>query len=367
MVRIDSEGRLNPEIVGPGRVVALSDKGAVVDRTQGGGLETLTWAPAGGSAVDLARINHHLADVDRPEPVAVRHAGPNGEDLTSWVFLPLLPPGSAPPPLVIVPYPGAEHPTAPDLSNPPLMDPAPVLLGHGYAVLAPSLPTWRAGAGPADGLADHVLAIVDAASRQPDLAGRFDADRLGLWGHSFGGYGAVAMVGESNRFRAAVAAAAATDLISDWGQFGPQRRGNPDEGLTTPWSAGWVEASQGDMRRPPWEDPDRYLRNSPLMMAARIRTPLLLAYGEMDGSHPGQAEEMFSALFRQDKDAILLTYWGEQHLFASPGNLRDYYRRSLAFLDRYLRPTLEADSVARPERPEFASASSAPRTPPPPP
>jgi dipeptidyl aminopeptidase/acylaminoacyl peptidase len=90
------------------------------------------------------------------------------------------------------------------------------------------------------------------------------------------------------------------------------------------------------MRAPPWADPERYLLNSPLMQAGRISTPLLIAVGEIDGSHLGQAEELFSALFRQDRDALLLTYWGEPHLFGSPGNVRDLYRRGLAFLDAHL-------------------------------
>jgi dipeptidyl aminopeptidase/acylaminoacyl peptidase len=365
-VRIGGDGRIVTSVPVAGPVAALGAAGALLDRTSPAG-ETLTWVRSGRGSLDLVRINPRLAEVDRPKPVAVRHLGPNGEALTSWIVLPA-PSGARAPPLVIVPYPGASHPTAPELADPPLMDPTGILVGHGYAVLVPSLPTWRSGGGPADGLAHQVLAIVDAAAGQADLAGRFDPNRLGLWGHSFGGYGTLAMIGESDRFRAAVAAAPASDLISDWGQFGPQRRGNPDEGLTTPWSAGWVEASQADMRRPPWEDPDRYLRNSPLLMAGTVHTPVLLAYGELDGSHPGQAEEMFSALFRQDKDAVLLTYWGEQHLFASPGNLRDYYRRSLAFLDRYLRPAPpDGDRAARPARRGPALASSAPRTPPPPP
>jgi dipeptidyl aminopeptidase/acylaminoacyl peptidase len=346
-VRIDGGGRVLISVPAPGLVAALGEHGAVLDRSDAGPGESLTWMTPGGSAIDLARINVRQAGLDRPQALAILHPGAGGKALKSWIFLPALPPNAPPPPLVVVPYPGASRPAPPDLGRSALMDPTATLLGHGYAVLLPSLPVSRDGTGPAEGLASRVTAIVDAAARQPDLAGRFDPTRLGLWGHSFGAYGAVAIIGQSDRFLAAVAAAPATDLISDWGQAG-QRRSSPDEGLYTPWTAGWVEASQADMRRPPWEDPERYLRNSPLMMAGSIHTPLLLVYGELDGSHPGQAEEMFSALFRQNKDAILLTYWGEQHLFASPGNLRDYYGRGLRFLDHYLR---------RPEEPRGLDSS----------
>jgi dipeptidyl aminopeptidase/acylaminoacyl peptidase len=39
---------------------------------------------------------------------------------------------------------------------------------------------------------------------------------------------------------------------------------------------------------------------------------------------------------RQDKDAVMLTYWGEGHTLGSPGNLRDLYRRAFAWLDAHL-------------------------------
>lgn len=363
-VRIDAQGRRRTEIAAAGIVTALGPTDAVIDEKEGGGQEVLVWRHVGAPDKKLARINASWRDLDLPRPIAVPHPGPNGETLKSWLFLPGAPPGAPPSPLVVVPYPGSSHATAPALQDQGLMEPAAILLANGYAVLIPSLPTWKAGDGPSDGLARRVLAIADAAARQSDLVGRLDLSRMGLWGHSFGGYGAVAIIGQTDRFAVAVASAPATDLASDHGAFGPQRRMNPDEGVGTPWSAGWVEDLQGDMHAPPWEAPGRYWRNSPLMQAGSIHTPLMLAYGEIDGSHPGQAEELFSALFRQDKDAVLLTYWGEPHLFGSPGNLRDFYGRGLAFLDRYLRPP---GHEARPQNRESGSASTEPTTPPPPP
>lgn len=359
-------------ILAAGQVLAVGAQGAAVDVTSGGGAERLVWRRAGADEVTLAAFNRRLADVDRPAPVAIEHAGPDGQPLRSWLFLP--PPGAGPPPpLVVVPYPERTFPGPPArVWNDAPIAPAAALVGRGYAVLLPSLPSARDNTGPADRLAERVLAIVEAARRQPDVAGRFDAGRLALWGHSFGGYAATTIIGQTNRFRAAVAVAPATDLISRHGEFGPGRRIHADESVPTSWSAGWVETLQGDMRAPPWEAPERYLRNSPLMGAGRIDTPLLIAYGENDGSHPGQAEELFSALLRQDKDALLLAYWGETHLLASPGNLRDLYRRAFAFLDEHLGPVdsraaVMPGSAPPPGRPEPASANAGPRTPGPPP
>ncbi len=346
------------------RALAAGRTGAVIEQPVAGDETALVWrTPAG--YIPLAPLNPDQADIERPAPRPVRHAGPRGEPLTSWL---LVPPGAAagPPPLVVMPYPGSVYRRPPDPARlDSLMASASVLVGYGYAVLLPSLPPPDGDAGPAEGLAGRILAIVEAAAHQPDLAGRFDMRRLALWGHSFGAYAVVASIGQTDRFSAAVASAPATDLIGVHGPFNPVRRVYPEEGVSTPWTAGWVEDLQGDMRAPPWADPQRYLRNSPLMGAGRIATPLLLAYGEMDGSHPAQAEQLFSALYRQDKDAILLTYWGEPHLLGSPGNLRDFYRRAFAFLDERL--AFSGSSTARPPtHPAPASASTSPTTPGPP-
>ncbi len=348
------------------RPLAVGRTGAVIEQTVAGDETTLVWrTPA--RDIPLIKLNPEQAGIERPAPRPVRHAGPRGEPLTSWLLIPPGAAGGAPPPLIVMPYPGSIYRRPPDPARlDSLMASASVLVGHGYAVLLPSLPPPNGDAGPAEGLAGRILAIVDAAAHQPDLADRFDPARLALWGHSFGAYAVVASIGQTDRFSAAVASAPATDLIGVHGQFNPVRRIYPEEGVSTPWTAGWVEDLQGDMRAPPWADPQRYLRNSPLMGAGGIATPLLLAYGEMDGSHPAQAEQLFSALYRQDKDAILLTYWGEPHLLGSPGNLRDFYRRAFAFLDERLAFT--GNSTARPPaHPEHASASTAPRIPAPPP
>ncbi len=51
---------------------------------------------------------------------------------------------------------------------------------------------------------------------------------------------------------------------------------------------------------------------------------------------PGQAEELFSALYRQQKDVVLVTYRGEGHVLSSPANIRDFYDTVWAWLDEVL-------------------------------
>ncbi|WP_371129853.1 prolyl oligopeptidase family serine peptidase [Phenylobacterium sp.] len=55
---------------------------------------------------------------------------------------------------------------------------------------------------------------------------------------------------------------------------------------------------------------------------------------------------MFSALYRTNKDAELITVFGEGHIVSSPANLREVYRLALDWLLRVLR----ADDLPPPAR-----------------
>jgi dipeptidyl aminopeptidase/acylaminoacyl peptidase len=341
--------------------------GVLVRTRPSGGEEQLSWIARDGATHRLATINRRLADLDAPDVRPIAHRGPGGAPLTSWLLLPpARPPGTRAPPLVVWPYLGDRYATAPriaDLRGGNLNEMPALLAAHGYAVLLPSLPTRTDGADPVEGLAARVLAIVDAAAQDPALQALFDATRLGVWGHSYGGYTTLAMLTQTPRFKAAVAYAAPSDLFSLWGEFQPSLRVDPSEGLSPPYAAGWTEDLQGAMHAPPWADPQRYLRNSPAWRAGAITTPLLIFHGDQDSIPLGQAEEMFSGLLRQNKDALLVTYWGEGHVVRSPGNLRDLYARGFAWLDRYLLDDgVTRDSAEPPRSPARGPASDGPRT-----
>lgn len=283
--------------------------------------------------------------------------------MRSWLYLPPKPaPGAAPPPLVVRPYLGETYPKPYAEALPPggLFANIRLMVGHGYAVLIPGLPRRRDETEPLAGLAERVLQVVDAAAARPDLAHAFDPDRLALWGHSYGGYSVLGIVAQTHRFRAAVASAPPTNLLSMWGTFQPSWRVAPEDGVWVAWPSGWVETAQGAMGGPPWTEGARYLRNSPALLADRIETPVLLFHGDQDPIPVTQSEQMFSALYRQGKTAQLVTYWGEDHLLNSPGTVRDLYARGFAWIDRFLADPVNATDGTPPGRPAGASASSGP-------
>jgi dipeptidyl aminopeptidase/acylaminoacyl peptidase len=195
-------------------------------------------------------------------------------------------------------------------------DNAHLLAGQGYAVLYPDIPLEPRG--PMSQLPDHVL---PAVNRLVDM-GIADPERIGLMGHSFGGYCVLALLVQSGRFAAAVSAA-------PWGI-----------NLTSmyAWNTGWCESGQAQLSGSPWERRAAYIETSPFFYLDRLRTPLLLICGTADQAATAQAKETFNALRRLKRRVELLLYKDEDHWPAwwSEKNLTDVYDRVLAWFDTYL-------------------------------
>ncbi|MGA0599297.1 prolyl oligopeptidase family serine peptidase [Caulobacter sp. KR2-114] len=307
----------------------------IVSRKDAHGVERLTLRQAGRADRELLVLNQDYAAIDPPQILPIHHLGPDGQALTSWLYLPANLKAGEKPALVVIPYPGDDFPEPPAeqaLGSFRFHANAQVLVGAGFAVLMPSLP-YAAHREPMDGLADQVLAIVDAAGAQAPV----DTDRLALWGHSYGAYTALALATESPRFKAIIASSGVNNLTSAYAGQLPYQYLVPETGLSIMGSSGWMETGQVRMNAPPWKDPDRYRRNSPITYVDRITAPVMLMRGDLDGDVT-QAEQMFTSLYRQNKDAILVIYHGEAHVVVSPANVRDEYARALAFLAEHVGP-----------------------------
>jgi len=290
-------------------------------------------------AVTIDTINPGLAAVDPALPRPLRSHDGN-QQVTHWLYLPPQLPSGAKAPLVVVPYPGTlfdgDTPPPEDLDAVWAVLNVQLLAGQGYAVLFPSMPRADTDHDPLSRITPEVDSAVDAAI----AGGRVDPDRIAVWGHSFGGYAALAIAGHSMRYRAIIASSALADLISNYGALVAATKTRLDNGLLSSATFGWSEAGQGNLAATPWQDPQRYIRNSPFFDVQRMRTPIMLIQGDIDYVGIAQSEQMFAALYRLDKDAILLRYWGEDHLPESPANIRDLYARVFAFLSQKLAPSL---------------------------
>lgn len=327
---------------------SLGPSSVIMTCTDRGGRRVVRLIGWSGVTREILEINAALQDV---EGALVRPVD-NGAGSHSWLYLPRTPAPTGGFPLVVVPYRGSVYPR-PDprfdvgaftsYLNPQL------LAAAGYAVLTPSLPYDEARGEPALGMAEDIIRVVDAALAAYPL----DGERIALWGHSFGAMNAVSAAGQSRRFKSVIAVSGMHDITSRWGMIPTHRWVVPEDNASV-GPSGTVEGAQARMGAPPWIDPDRYVRNSNIFASGHIAAPVLLIHGETDELRPEQSQEMFTALYRQGKDAQLVTYWGEGHALASPGNIRDYYARVIAWLGA----TLPAESPAPP--PEVLAAAMRP-------
>lgn len=198
-----------------------------------------------------------------------------------------------------------------------------VFTQNGYFVLRPDI-AYRPR-NPGLSFMESVLPALDAAL----AAAPIDPDRVGLTGHSWGGYQTTFAVTQTDRFAAAVAGAPLTNLMSMY--------------LSFYWNSGGTDArifeiSQGRMEVPWWEDFESYRDNSPVHHIEAMQTPLLMAFGTEDGAVEfNQGVEFYNAARRADKDFVLLVYEGENHSLQQRPNQIDYHRRALEWFNHYLK------------------------------
>jgi dipeptidyl aminopeptidase/acylaminoacyl peptidase len=291
------------------------------------------WQSTSRNLAQIADTNSFLRDITSAEKLKFGYRSLDGQTLNGWIVLPAGYQKGRRYPLIAKVY--AEQ-LADDVFPVGLGDPSfELLAAHGYAVLLPSMPLGPWGQ-PSDPLLQLTSGVLPAVDKAIEL-GIADPDRLGLIGHSYGGYSVYGLITQTNRFKAAVSLAGISDLVSLYGEFDARERYTNDahENLFRMWNA---EGGQGRMGGPPWTDFGRYLRNSPIFYAAQVQTPLMIIQGDMDYLGIQQGEEFFTALYRQGKRARFVRYWGEGHVIQSPANVVDMWDRLFDWFDSLLKP-----------------------------
>jgi dipeptidyl aminopeptidase/acylaminoacyl peptidase len=173
--------------------------------------------------------------------------------------------------------------------------------------------------------------------------GVVDPKRVGLHGHSWGGYQTAFLITQTNAFRAAVAGAPLTNMVSMYSLL-YKNTGSTNQPI--------FESSQGRFQGGYWDNWEAYVRNSPVNFAKNVRTPLLLMHNDQDGAVDfTQGVEYFNTLRRLGKPVVMLQYVGENHGLRKPANQQDYTVRMREFFDHHLldkpAPGWFADGVPR--------------------
>ncbi len=205
---------------------------------------------------------------------------------------------------------------------------------EGYFVFQPDIvyPLKRSpGLSAVDAIVPAVKSVV--------ARGHVDPKRVGLVGHSWGGYQTAFTVTQTDIFAAAVAGAPLTDLFSMY--------------LSMYWNSGGTDArifeiSQGRMGVPFWKDVGAYQANSPVFHIENLKTPLLVEDGTQDGAVDfNQAVEMYNAARRARKNLVLLVYLGQNHGLTDKADEIDYHRRILEWFNHYLKGEPAGDWITK--------------------
>lgn len=318
--------RLGPEA----KLLAVTDSAAIF-RQDSRARARLIATEGRSPAKTIVAINTYLAEIEPPRRAEISYAFENTR-LTSCVLLPPDFRRGRRYPLVVWLYPRASGACmeSDDYSSSSFE----LLAARGYIVLyaANPRPLIRTPEMPLGKLTPVVLAAVDEAVR----TGYADADRVGLYGWSQGHHAVLQALTETDRFKAAVIGNGISNALSHYSSLPLHQRMLPEHfGFG---AAGRYELNSGPngLGAAPWDDPMRFVRNSPVLHADRIHTPLLIFQSDFDQFPLEQSEQVFSALYRLRREAVYVTYWGEAHGILSPANIRDMWRRMFDWYDRRL-------------------------------
>jgi dienelactone hydrolase len=197
----------------------------------------------------------------------------------------------------------------------------PYFVSRGYLVFEPDI-HYSLGH-PGKSVVNAVVSSAKYLSRMPWVNGK----KIGINGHSFGGYETNYLVTHTHIFAAAAEAAGVSDMIGFYG------------GLTGGEVGGayYYEIGQGRIGTSLWERPELYIENSPIFQANKVTTPLLMMNNKGDAAvRFEQGVEFFTALRRLGKKAWMLQYDKGWHGVGGKDAM-DYTIRLTQFFDHYLK------------------------------
>jgi dipeptidyl aminopeptidase/acylaminoacyl peptidase len=213
-------------------------------------------------------------------------------------------------------------------------------VSNGYIVLQPDI-IYDIGF-PGESAYKCVLPAVQKIVDQ----GYIDPERIGIQGHSWGGYQITYLITRTDMFRAVQAGASVSNMVSAYGGI---RWGT---GMSRAFQ---YERTQSRIGGPPWAKELEFFENSPIFWVEKVNTPYLSIHNDDDDAVPWyQGIEFFSALRRLGKEAYMFNYNGEKHGLRERENQKHWTVHQDEFFDHYLlgkpRPSWMDNGVPYTER-----------------
>jgi dipeptidyl aminopeptidase/acylaminoacyl peptidase len=226
---------------------------------------------------------------------------------------------------------------------------------RGYAVLLPDSPQEQGRP-----MLDLVKTVLPGVSKVVEM-GIADPKRLGVMGHSNGGYSVLGLVAQTKRFAAAVEMDGFPDMVGEYTEM--NKSGSA-------FGTSLFEHVQDGLGGTLWQFPKRYVENSPIFYFDQVDTPLLIVQGGADATViPSMGDETFVSLRRLGKNAEYAKYDGEGHspLYWSYANQVDLSIRTINWLEKYLKKefslaTHQTESISAARATNFARRGKFPIT-----
>lgn len=157
------------------------------------------------------------------------------------------------------------------------------------------------GTGWGDADVEDILSVLEGALAKYSFC---DSTRVGMLGGSYGGYMATLLAGRhGQRFKAICSERSVNNMLSE------------------EWSSDIGTVFRVEHGPNHLEDPDEYMRMSPISQVRDINIPLLIIHSENDLRCPiSQAEELFVAMRLLGKDVTFYRFPGETHELSRSGS-----------------------------------------------
>ena len=249
-------------------------------------------------------FDHDYADVAIGKCLDWNFRSSRGDTISGFYFLPPDFDASKKYPMIVYYY-GGCTPTTKALE---FQYPLQVLAGQGYVVYvcepsgaigygqefaARHVNTW--GQGSADDIIEGTKAFLAEHAY-------VDPKRIGCMGASYGGFMTQYLQTRTDLFAAAISHAGISNIASYWGG-----------GY---WGYTYGETAQYGSY--PWNNPDLYVKQSPLFNADKIHTPLLLLHGTVDTNVPtNESQQLFTALRILGRPVSYVQIDGENHVITN--------------------------------------------------
>jgi dipeptidyl aminopeptidase/acylaminoacyl peptidase len=195
-------------------------------------------------------------------------------------------------------------------------------VSNGYVVLQPDI-VYETGY-PGESAEKCVIPAVETVLAM----GFIDPKRIGIQGHSWGGFQITHLITRTNIFAAVEAGASVSNMVSAYGGI---RWGT---GMSRAFQ---YEKTQSRIGAPPWDAPLQFIENSPIFWVEKVHTPYLTIHNDEDDAVPWyQGIEFFSAMRRLGKEAYMFVYNGEPHGLRNRDNMKHWTVHMDEFFDHFL-------------------------------